>query len=238
MSGITTNYLAFDLEIANGFPDGVSNWRPFRPFGISCAATAASDGSVKVWFGKNTDGSPADRMSREDVIQLVEYLQFQTNFGKTILTWNGVGFDFDILAEESGLQKECQSMAKQHIDMMFHFLCVKGYPLGLDTAAKGMGLPGKTKGISGADAPKYWQEGRRQEVLKYVEQDAITTLQLGQLTQQRGTLSWISGTGKKQILPLKKGWIPVTEANQLPVPDTSWMSRPISRNDFVGWLGL
>ena len=37
----------------------------------------------------------------------------------------------------------CSRVALNHIDLMFHFFCEKGYPLGLDAAAKGMGLPGK-----------------------------------------------------------------------------------------------
>ena len=46
--------------------------------------------------------------------------------------------------------------------MMFHFFCVQGYALGLDRAAKGMGLAGKLPGMTGALAPRYWAEGRRQ----------------------------------------------------------------------------
>ncbi len=236
MPGTQRSYLAFDLEIAKGFPDGAPDWRPYRPFGISCAATASASGDVRVWVGRDQAGNPADQMSQAEVVELVEYLQKEVAIGKTVLTWNGAGFDFDVLAEESGLGALCQELAINHVDMMFHFLCEKGYLLGLDKAAKGMGLAGKTAGMEGALAPKYWEQGRRQEVLEYVAQDARTTLQVGQVTEQRGMLSWVSSTGKNQQLLLRKGWLSVREALELPLPDTSWMKQPMKRNKFVGWM--
>ncbi len=230
------SYVAFDLEIARGFPDGVADWRPYRPFGISCAATASGNGDARLWYGRDAAGKPADKMSRAEVVELVEYLQNEVQAGKTILTWNGAGFDFDVLAEESGLEKLCQELAFSHVDMMFHFFCEKGYLLGLDRAAKGMGLPGKTAGMDGAMAPKYWQDGRRDEVLEYVGQDAKTTLRLGQVAEQRGMLNWNSTTGKSQSLALRKGWFSVRQALDLPLPDIAWMKQPMKRNKFVGWM--
>jgi hypothetical protein len=37
-------------------------------------------------------------------------------------------------------------------------------------------------------------------------------------------------------MPLPRGWLTVREAMRLPLPDTSWMPRPISRRRFTGWL--
>ena len=236
MPGLMRSYVAFDLQISKGFPDGVADWRPYRPFGISCAATVADNEQTKLWYSRAADGSPADSMSQENVAELVDYLRTQASSGKTILTWNGVGFDFDILAEESGLATTCMELALNHVDMMFHFFCEKGYLLGLDKAAKGMGLPGKTAGFEGALAPKYWQAGRRNEVLDYVKQDAITTLQLCRAVEKRGSLSWISNTGKSRVMPFRTGWLTVRQAMELPLPDTTWMKQPIKRNKFVGWI--
>ena len=42
-------------------------------------------------------------MSQQEAAGLVEYLAAQVEHGYTIVTWNGLGFDFDILAEESGM---------------------------------------------------------------------------------------------------------------------------------------
>lgn len=236
MPATLRSYIAFDLEISKSFPDGATDWRPYRPFGISCAATVTDNEDAKLWYSRNPDGTPADRMSQADAAQLVDYLHKQASSGKTILTWNGVGFDFDILAEESGLASLCKELALNHVDMMFHFFCEKGYLLGLDKAAKGMGLPGKTAGFDGALAPKYWQEGQRNEVLDYVKQDVTTTLQLCLAVEKRGALSWISSTGKSQLMPVRKGWLTVREAIGLPLPDISWMKQPMKRSKFVGWI--
>ncbi len=40
-------------------------------------------------------------MTLEEVAGLLQYLCKMAGEGYTILTWNGLGFDFDILAEES-----------------------------------------------------------------------------------------------------------------------------------------
>jgi len=80
---------------------------------------------------------------------MVNYLARQVQRGYTIVSWNGVGFAFDILAEESGMLKECQRLAGEHIDMMFYAVCVLGYGIGLDAAARGMKLQGKAEGICG-----------------------------------------------------------------------------------------
>ena len=69
--------------------------------------------------------------------------------------------------------------------MMFHVLCQLGYGVGLDAAAKGMGLPGKPEGMNGAMAPVLWAEGKREDVLEYVAQDVRTTLDIGDGVRSR-----------------------------------------------------
>ena len=56
----------------------------------------------------------------------------------------------DVLAEESGqLEQVPPTGGWWHLDMMFHFFCKQGYPLGLSAAAAGMGVEGKTEGMDG-----------------------------------------------------------------------------------------
>ena len=50
-------------------------------------------------------------MSRAEAQGLVHDLAQLVEEGYTLLTWNGLGFDFNILAEESGLQTECERLA-------------------------------------------------------------------------------------------------------------------------------
>ena len=176
-------------------------------------------------------------MSPPDAGELVEYLAMQVENGYTIVTWNGLGFDFDVLAEESGMLEQCKRLAKCHVDLMFHVLCELGYGVGLDAAAKGMRLAGKTEGMSGAAAPLLWAEGRREEVLKYVTQDVKTTLELATTCEAQGVMRWIARSGKLRLMALPKGWLSVEAAGKLPEPDTSWMADPLSRKTVMGWLG-
>ncbi|MCP5110963.1 MAG: hypothetical protein GY953_09025 [bacterium] len=232
-------YLAFDIEIAKDVPGDDFNWRPHRPLGISCAATLGSDAEQPVlWHGKTPDGSPAGRMSREEARELVQYLLDMAADGYRVLTWNGLGFDFDVLAEESGAAEGCRECALGHVDMMFHVFCARGYPVALDKAAQGLGLPGKTPGMSGADVPRLWAEGQFAKVLEYVAQDARTTMQVARTTEERRRLDWITRRGTKSSMPLPHGWLTVRKAMELPAPDTSWMSAPMSRQDFAAWLGV
>jgi hypothetical protein len=230
-------YLAFDIETAKDVPGEDFNWRPHRPLGISCAATLASDSNeLRLWHGKTTDGSPAGRMTQADALGFVQYLCKMAADGFTVLSWNGLGFDFDVLAEESGAAASCKQCALGHVDMMFHIVCSLGYPVALDKGAQGMGLPGKPPGMTGFKAPKMWAEGRYKEVLDYVSQDVRTAMQIAQTAEQRRRFEWITRKGTKSTLPLSKGWLTISEALKLPDPDVSWMSNPMKRRDFMAWM--
>ena len=45
-----------------------------------------------------------------------------------------------------------------------------------------------------------------------------------------------SARGRPMSLPVKPGWLTVREAISSPEPDTFWMSEPIPRSTFTGWL--
>ena len=110
--------VAWDLEIAVPFPAD-KEWRKIRPLGISCASTVTSDGDVRVWHTKLA-GNFMQRMSPQDVQLLVRYLYQLRARDYTIVTWNGLQFDFDVLAEEcnsSKCAKWCADMAFTHTDM-------------------------------------------------------------------------------------------------------------------------
>ena len=177
-------------------------------------------------------GTPSPQITVEDAAELLRYLCQMANEGFTILTWNGLGFDFDVLAEESAAAAQCRTCALGHVDMMFHIVCALGYPVALDKGAQGMGLPGKPAGMTGLLAPKLWAEGRHQEVLDYVAQDVRLAMQIAETAEKRRRFEWITRKGTKSQMPLPKGWLTVSEALELPEPDTSWMSNPLKRPRF------
>ena len=234
---MTRNYMAFDIETAKIIPGQVRDLKAHRPLGITCAATLSStDDGPRLWHGRTNDQKPAERMGRADAVELVNFLTESTNNGSTILTWNGLGFDFDILAEESGMVEECRQLALGHVDMMFHVFCELGYPIGLDSAAKGMRLPGKSSAVAQHMAPQLWADGKTDEVLDYVSQDVGATLELARACEQQRALRWVARSGNVRDMTLGSGWLTVDAAMRLPEPDTSWMDDPMSRNRFTDWL--
>ena len=231
-------YLAFDIETVKEFPSG-ADWRDHRPLGIGCAAACSADIPEPLrWYDSVPGGDGvAQRMSRDSLAALVRTLADLAGEGYTLLTWNGTGFDFDILAEESGLREECRELALSHVDMMFHLFCIRGYPLALRTASKGMGLPGKTEGMDGAAAVRLWTDpGERERVVDYCTQDVRATLELAMACEEAGRLDWTSRRGNRVRLGLAKGWLTVRESLCVPEPDNSWMTNPLERSAFTGWL--
>ncbi|MCC6127319.1 MAG: ribonuclease H-like domain-containing protein [Pirellulales bacterium] len=230
-------YLAFDIETAKDVPGEDFNWKPHRPLGIACAAALPSDSrKPMLWHGKTAAGTPAEKMSRDEAKTLVRRLTELVAEGYALLTWNGLGFDFNILAEESDARAECKQLALNHVDLMFHVFCDRGYPVALDKAAQALGIPGKPPGMSGLLAPRLWAQGKYQEVLDYVAHDVRIALEIALKCEQRRKFEWITRKGSKSSLNLPQGWLTVSDAHRLPEPDTSWMSTPIPRREFTAWL--
>ena len=176
-------------------------------------------------------------MCQDDLSGLVDFLTAQVENGYTIVTHNGLGFDFDVLAEESGRPDDCRKLAVGHIDMMFHVFCCKGFGVGLDAAGKAIGL-GKLEGVESWEAPKLWKDGKHETVLNYVGQDCRVALKVAEESEQQCSFSWITQSGKASDLALPKGWLTVEDAMKLPLPDTSWMkTAPWPRSKFTKWLG-
>lgn len=95
--------MAFDIESPQNF-DTTS----LANFSIGCAGTVRSDGEKKTWFntslaGKNRIigallkniliiiGEIGKEMTKEELVNLVEYLHSAHNEGYKIVTWNGLG---------------------------------------------------------------------------------------------------------------------------------------------------
>jgi len=234
---MSRKYLAFDIETAKEVPGEEFDWKPHRPLGICCAAALPQDAKAPImWHGKGPDGTPSGRMSQAETGQVVQDLTRLVGQGYTLLTWNGLSFDLDILAEESGCIEDCKALALAQVDMMFQVVCEKGFPVGLESAAKGLGLPGKPAGMSGEKAPILWARGQFQEVIDYVCQDVRVALQVAVTCERSKRFQWRTRKGTVSSMALVKGWLTVGDALKLPLPDTSWMSNPMPRSQFTEWL--
>jgi hypothetical protein len=233
---MTRRYIAFDIETAKVLPEAAGDLLAHRPLGIACAAAVFSDSDAAVTWHGVADGKPSARMSQHEVRSLVGDLVEHVRSGYTLLSWNGLSFDLNVIAEESGQPHECAGLARAHVDMMFHVVCQLGHYVALAKAAEGLGLPGKTDGVSGYNAPIMWAEGRHAEVIRYNVQDARLCLAIAREAERRGELLWVTRKGTKGRMPIGKGWLTVDQALALPLPDTSWMSDPPRREKFIGWF--
>ena len=235
------NFVAFDLEIADQIPEGTDDWLSLKP-GISCAATYDSDGELKIWHPVRAGGRYLARLSSMECMHIALWLKNRLEAGYVPVTWNGAGFDFKVLLQEIGEGALFEGMVKQltlgHIDMAFSMFAEKGFMIGLDTAAKGMGLAGKTEGMSGKLAPEMWAGSleEQEKVLEYVGQDARVTADLFEAVLKAGEIRWVSRSGRHNVWRLPAAGLTVRCAMQRPEPDTSWMSNPWPRSKFVGWL--
>ena len=232
-------YCAFDIEISK--PVVGDDWKSQRPLGISCAATLTSDGVVDLWSGEGFDSQSYERslcpipnkMSPVEVQYLVSYLLEKQESGYTVLTWNGLGFDFDVLAEEcenASYAHDVANIAMNHIDIGFQMLTEMGYMIGLGTCAKGLGVGSKTEGMHGDLAPILWTgdlsiatDEQRDRVSKldvvpgsreaqnlclvYVKQDVYLTAKVYEALISKGHVYWTTRKGKKSYYP----WRPITK---------------------------
>lgn len=228
-------FLALDIETTKPFPMG-SNWRDYAPLGISCAVAQPTDQEDPIiWADHDNQGGYADQISTYTARRMVAELQ-ELSQRYTIVTWNGIGFDWPVIAQEASEYLACRKLALEHVDMMFHLFCVRGFPVSLAAALSGMGLPSKTPGIDGSMATQVWAEGDRQQVVDYCAQDARITASLAEASQRASTLNWTSRRGRILNLFLPNGWLSAQQAMALPYPDTSWMDDPIDRSVFTSWL--
>ncbi len=233
-------FASFDIEIAKDLPDDFDNWEDFAPLGITCAAVAFSDREeVRYWH------SPG-RLKRDKCVELVHDLQEIVDQGYSLLSWNGAGFDFHVLALESGLFEECGKLAAHHIDMMLLVTFQKGWYLGLEKALKGAGLKGKLKYVKlsdgteltdmkGSKAPRLWAEGEYKAVLEYLREDVIQPIKLAEDIQRTGSIRWTSNSGNPQLVKIER-LRTVIECFEIPEPDVSWMKNPPTREQFVSWI--
>lgn len=245
-------YVTFDLEIARVLPEDVGSMKAHRPLGITCAASVDSERRAKLYHPprpEDIDAPYAPQIGPEHARRIVDDLVDAQNDGYVVVTWNGAGFDFDVLAEEcqdDEYTEIVKALALKSIDPFFTFFCLKGYAKGLNAAAQGYDLEGKTEGMSGVLAPAMWREGReaQERVLDYVMQDALVTAKVFDELVVRGEFVFVSKRGHRYAVDSPTGSfgmpIRVSDAIQLPQPDTSWMNQygmtPWTREKFIGWL--
>lgn len=229
---------SFDIELATPLPE--NNRDKIGDLEISCAAIAIDDqDEIEIYAG-----DPA--LSADQSNALIEDLHNLQSEGYGIVTWNGCGFDFPVLANNGEALGPCSELALSHHDLMLFITFQKGWYLSLDKALTGAGLQGKLKEVAlsdgtiledmdGAMAPELWSKGEREAVIEYLKQDVRQQLELGKWIAKNKKVCWTSNGGNPWSLPVPE-FYSVEECFNFPLPDVSWMDNPPRRSDFVSWM--
>lgn len=239
----TTSLYSFDLESARLIPKGCEDLLA-ADLGITTAATLGTGREARVlrlFYTEILAGRPAALMSQADANNLVDWLLSLHRRGETILTWNGLGFDFPVLAAASGRKADCAEIALGHVDLFFYMVCRTGFGIGLDRVARGMGLGGKD-GYTDADMPGLWANGEHETVINYLVDDVEMTLEIALAAMRYGGLTWRSKKNQKLDWRMPHGGklLSVAQAMALPMPDTTFAPaarRRWPRTKFAGWMG-
>lgn len=213
--------VSWDIEIADEMEGGFSMEN--MPFGITCASTVTSFGDNYVWYPQEGDQAVgreqaglgvelwhcedeqmlSPKMTRDELWDMTAYMLGLQDRGYPVLAWNGLHFDFQVLAAEFEDVKARQRIAKLamgSIDPFFTMSIRLGFAVGLDNAAIGLGVEGKL-GHYGAAAPTMWKESRKQQnlVLDYVLQDSVATLNVLFAILDQCRIAWKKRNGQLGI---------------------------------------
>jgi hypothetical protein len=228
------NFLSYDIELYSELDTENINFAEMIP---SIAATCTSTKDLRFWYD-------VPYASRETAKNLVNFMMDEMKNGWFPFTWNGVSFDFNLLAQYSGMVEECAELALNGVDGMLLIVFNKGYFLGLDAALSGAGLQSKQHAVklnngldfsmTGKDAPAMWRKGEYDAVKAYLKGDVFRPLELIEAIRKNNGIKWTSKTGKPNFQ--KTPLTPVKELFSIPQPDVSWMTDPKPRKEFVNWI--
>lgn len=228
-------FLSYDIEIYDQIDGDQIDVSAIKP---SVAAYCTNENDVIFY-----EGDPF--MSKETARQLVVDMYAKYKEGFIPFTWNGLSFDFKLLALYSGLIKECADMALNGVDGMFLVVAHNGYMLGLDKVLNGCNVGSKLHTVtlnngvafdsmSGKEAPRLWQAKEFEAVKAYLKDDVIMPFRLAHKLCETKKMSWLSNSGRQNFLYTEM--LTVKDALKLPLPDTSWMKAPVKREDFYNWI--
>lgn len=237
-------YIAWDLELANtNIPEDFSGGDLFQfaPMRVSCGAVAWKDGSeikTKRWWGE-------PETSKEELSKMLKFLEKFHDDGFTILSFNGVQFDFRVCAEATGEYNLCKKLAMNHYDLMYDVFLHRGYFASLDSILKFHGRSKKHEvtlkdgtvitDMSGGLAPRLWAKGEVDAVLEYLDGDVIELLNVMDIVDKRQKIEWYSQRGN--YMKIATDLLLVGEGiKKIKKPNTAWMTDPVSREDTTKWM--
>jgi len=207
---------AFSVEISNVIPEG-SDWEEARPFKFLCG-TIVND-TITTYL---------------DIEVFCDTLYELSGHGN-LYSWNGVGFDFVVL-HDGGIELK-KGIVLNHYDMMFDFFCRHGYPVKFTNVLRGFGRYEDAEWLDKTKKDKDFVDYEKIAV-EYGQRKTMLILDTLRRCQDGAGILWVSNEGKRKMETIDR-FRTVEECLELPEPDVSWMREGgLTRNRFVGWLGL
>lgn len=224
-------YAFFDIETAREAND--SSYE----LGITCGALVTPD--EEFLFHGDRSQMYAPEMNYRNVVDMVDTLK-RVSSKYTIVTWNGVSFDFRVIStmiRSWGYDdSEIKELTLNSVDPAFNMFCELGYMCSLKSAAEGMNVEGKLDGMNGLEAVYAWKNSveDQERVLRYVLEDCRALRRVITRALEKKMIMWVTRNNKLKTWTLNMG--KVKDSFNIALPDTSWMTNPRTRESIAGWL--
>ena len=173
-------------------------------------------------------------MTKTTANDLLAYLKAKQNEGYWVCAWNGLRFDLQWIGYNAQNTKLASEIALNMYDPMFQFFNQRGFPVGLASVAKAMGIK-QSKLMNSEDAPKQWHAGNYKKVMDYVLGDCQMTNLIANEIIKRKEIAWVTQKNEIRTEPVFR-LKTVAEILKEPEPDQSWMKTKISRKSFYEWF--
>lgn len=157
----------------------------------------------------------------------------------TIVSFNGLSFDFQVLAHkcEPALQRQVAALAisEQHVDIMFAFAGAHGYYASMQSFAESLGLSKTWDGAAAAASDDV------DAIIAYCKQDVRVLQKVHEAALQNGFLARKTKAGRPVKWVLTAGMGPQNTACVIAnlrtfKPDQRWMTNPPVLPDALsGW---
>lgn len=207
---------------------------------LTCiVAIKVNDGLKTVCTYSAGAGQPLDVASACAFID--ELWKAYTEHQATIVSFNGIGFDFrklhTLLHNKPVYTEKIELLALASCDIMLDFATEHGYFASMQSFAQGCGLDGKTQ--TGAWAAENWKK-HPEAVLAYCQADVEVLLELWQYRCDQKRLFRCTKAGKRvlwvpQAATFRPAHVCITTFQKEPVVP-SWMSEPPKIDALWNWL--